>query len=157
MGERRQWLLPGHDDVGTACAWQQQRDDPASCSHAALLSFPWSPGSPWAGIRVFFLMASLGQMRYLYPWEQEGADAPSVRHFMLLLRCYSGTALVLRVRLVSRDVPHLLGAVNNLLHTLHARMLLSHGHVFTVCVSAVIDYDLDPGITKATCLRGRVA
>lgn len=60
--------------------------DPASCSHAALLSFPWSPGSPWAGIWVFFLIASLGQMRHLYPWEQAGPDAPSVHHFMLLLR-----------------------------------------------------------------------
>lgn len=61
------------------------------------------------------------------------------------------------MRLVSRDVPHIFGAINNILHPPHVHTLPSHGHMFTVHVSAVIDNDWDPGITEVTCLQRRVA
>lgn len=67
------------------------------------------------------------------------------------------SALVPQMRLVSRDVLHILAAASKILQPPHTHMLPSHGRMFTVCVCAVIDNDWDPGITKVTCLQRQVA
>lgn len=61
------------------------------------------------------------------------------------------------MRLVSRDVPHILAAASKILQPPHTHMLPSRGRMFTVRVSAVIDNDWDPGITKVTSLQRQVA
>lgn len=93
-------------------------------------------------------MVSPGQMRHLYPWEQEAPNALSES-----LHVTAEGTLVPQMRSVSRGVPHIPGAVNDLLHPPYTYLLLFHGHMFTVHVNAVIDNDWDPGITKVTCLQ----